>query len=101
MSLPDRFVHRAFWILLGLAIAATGLALAGSGPWAQDQPATATPAAQATVEGARQEIGSTDGIVFMAVVIVLVVVLPILLRSKTWSNGGRSGQGEGANGGAA
>lgn len=31
------------------------------------------------------EIGSTDGIVLLGVVIVLIVVLPILLRRKTWS----------------
>jgi len=31
------------------------------------------------------EIGSTDGIVLMGVVIVMIVVVPILLRRKTWS----------------
>ena len=32
------------------------------------------------------EIGSTDGIVLMGVIIVLIVVVPILLRRKSWSN---------------
>jgi hypothetical protein len=30
------------------------------------------------------EIGSTDGIVLMGVVIVLIVVVPILLQRKNW-----------------
>jgi hypothetical protein len=32
------------------------------------------------------EIGSTDGIVLMGVIIVLIVVVPILLRRKSWSS---------------
>lgn len=30
------------------------------------------------------EIGSTDGIVFMGFLIVLIIVIPILLRRKSW-----------------
>lgn len=30
------------------------------------------------------EIGSTDGIVVMGVVIALIIIVPILLRRKTW-----------------
>lgn len=30
------------------------------------------------------EIGSTDGIVIMGVVIALIIILPILLRRKEW-----------------
>ncbi len=43
---------------------------------------TATPPAV----GDRSEIGSTDGIVIMGVVIVMIVVVPILLRRKSWSD---------------
>lgn len=32
----------------------------------------------------RSEIGSTDGIVVMGVVIVLIVAIPILVRRKHW-----------------
>lgn len=32
------------------------------------------------------EIGSTDGIVIMGIIIVLIVVVPVLLRRKSWSN---------------
>ncbi len=41
---------------------------------------TATPAAEQA-----SEIGSTDGIMLMSVVIVLIVVVPILLRRKSWA----------------
>ena len=33
----------------------------------------------------RSEVGSTDGIVVMGFVIVAIVILPILLRRKAWS----------------
>jgi len=33
----------------------------------------------------RSEIGSTDGIVVMGFVLVVIVILPILLRRKAWS----------------
>ena len=37
-----------------------------------------------TVTGDTSRIGSTDGIVLMGIVIVLIIVIPILLRRKTW-----------------
>ena len=30
------------------------------------------------------EIGSTDGIVFMGIIIALIIIIPILLRRKSW-----------------
>lgn len=45
-------------------------------------------AAQATATAPAADtsrIGSTDGIVWLSVVIVLIVVIPILLRRDTWS----------------
>ncbi len=42
--------------------------------------ATATPPAQAV-----SEIGSTDGIMLMSVIIVLIIVAPILWRRNTWN----------------
>ncbi|MFT3893078.1 MAG: hypothetical protein QM730_15725 [Anaerolineales bacterium] len=33
----------------------------------------------------RSEVGSTDGIVVMGFVIAVIVILPILLRRKAWS----------------
>jgi hypothetical protein len=43
---------------------------------------TATPEATEGVS----EIGSTDGIVMMGIIIVLIVVVPVLLRRKSWSS---------------
>jgi hypothetical protein len=34
----------------------------------------------------KSEVGSTDGIVLMGVVIVMIIVVPILLRRKTWAD---------------
>ena len=45
------------------------------------QTASSTPAA---TEGTSR-IGSTDGIVLMGIVIVLIVIMPIWLRRKTWA----------------
>ena len=41
--------------------------------------ATATPPPED-----RSEIGSTDGIIIMGFVIVLIVIIPILLQRKSW-----------------
>jgi hypothetical protein len=34
----------------------------------------------------KSEVGSTDGIVLMGVVIVMIIVVPIMLRRKTWAD---------------
>lgn len=81
----------AFWIVLGITIAFTSLALNRTIPSAQD--ATATPAQQsdtivATAE-AVDHAGSTDEIMLVATFIVVIIIAPILLRRKAWSNGRR------------
>jgi hypothetical protein len=45
------------------------------------QKASPTP----TVTGDVSRIGSTDGIVLMGIVIVLIIIMPIWLRRKTWA----------------
>jgi hypothetical protein len=45
------------------------------------QTASPTP----TVTGDISRVGSTDGIVMMGIVIVLIVIMPIWLRRKTWA----------------
>ena len=91
MSTNSKIIRIAFWVLLGIAILVSSLAFNRSIPRTQD--ATATPASQTgaiTAESeALEEVGSTDGIMFMAVVIVLIVIIPILLRRQDWSNGTR------------
>jgi hypothetical protein len=44
-----------------------------------------TTSATPTVTGDTSRVGSTDGIVLMGIVIVLIIVIPILFRQKTWS----------------
>ena len=46
------------------------------------QAASPTPTPTATEDISR--IGSTDGIVLMGIVIVLIIAIPILLRRKAW-----------------
>ena len=80
----------AIWVMLGITILLSSLALTHPLPLVQE--ATAAPtvltttAATPTAE-ARSDVGSTDGIMLMAVVIVLIVIIPILLRRRAWSNG--------------
>ena len=80
----------AIWVMLGITILLSSLALTHPLPLVQE--ATAAPtvltttAATPTAE-ARSDAGSTDGIMLMAVVIVLIVIIPILLRRRAWSNG--------------
>lgn len=45
-------------------------------------PLVSTQTAAAVPASATSEIGSTDGILFMGVVIALIVTLPLLLRKK-------------------
>jgi hypothetical protein len=80
------------WIILGVAILSTNLAFFRNSTLGQET--TATPTLQtsttATKSQARDEAGSTDGIMVMAVVIVLVVIVPILLKRWAWENGKRN-----------
>ena len=91
MKTNSKNIRIAFWVMLGLAISFTSLALNRPLPAAQE--ATATPTVQTdTIVAAAEaveDVGSTDGIMLMAVVIVLIVIIPILLRRQAWSNGKR------------
>jgi len=91
MRTNSKTIRIAFWILLGIAILVSSLGFNRSLPRAQDT--TATPASQTSTLTAEAEVledvGSTDGIMFMAVLIVLIVIIPILLRRQDWSNGKR------------
>ena len=89
MEIKSQTIRIVFWVLLGIVILANSLALNRPLPLAQDM--TVTPTAQigtrnATGE-ARGDVGSTDEIMILAMVIVLIIIIPILLRRKAWSNG--------------
>jgi hypothetical protein len=81
----------AVWVILGIAILLSSLALTRPLQLVQDAtaaPTALTTAVTATAE-ARSDAGSTDGIMLMGVVIMLIVIIPILLRRQSWSNGKR------------
>jgi len=87
MKTKSQTVRIAFWVLLGIVILVSSLALNRPLPLAQE--ATTTPTAstdRVTTAEARDDVGSTDGIMLMAVVIVLIVIIPILIRWQAWSN---------------
>ena len=79
-------------ILLGIAILVSGLALNRPSQPVQDT-TTAAPSAQtgtpSAEAGTPEDVGSTDWIMIMAVVIVLVVIVPILLKWRAWAIGKR------------
>jgi hypothetical protein len=89
MKTQSQTIRVGFWVLLGVAILFISLAL--NRPLLLAQEATATPTLltdtiSATVE-ASNDVGSTDGIMLLGVVIMLIVIIPILLRRRAWSNG--------------
>ena len=91
MKTKSKNIRVAFWVMLGIAISFTSLALTRPLPTTQETTATPTILADtiASTAEAREDVGSTDGIMILAVVIVLIVIIPILLRRQTWSNGKR------------
>jgi hypothetical protein len=86
MKIPFKTLLPFLLIVLGIALAFASAALNLSFPFAQGLTptplaATATPTV-VPVEGS--QAGSTDGIVLMATLIVLIVFIPILLRRRDW-----------------
>jgi hypothetical protein len=93
MKIQSQIMRIAFWIMLGLAILFTSLALNRTPPVAQGATVTPTIQAGTAVTTAdvrdRDDVGSTDGIMIAAVLIVLIVIIPILLKRQVWANGKR------------
>ena len=91
-------IRNSILIFMGAAIGLASLAAGQRTNFAQEITTTPT-RLTATVETSpgeiRHEVGSTDGIVFVSVIIVLIVVIPILLRRSAWSNGNRRRKGAG------
>jgi hypothetical protein len=92
MKTKVQTIRISFWAMLGIAILLTNLALNRTPALVQG--ATATPAAQTgtvvTAASTQDEAGSTDGIMIVAVAIVLIVIVPILLKRRAWENGKRN-----------
>ena len=93
MKIQSRTMRIAFWVMLGLTILFTSLALNRTSPVVQRATATPTIQAGTTVPAAgaqdRDDVGSTDGIMIVALLIVLIVIIPILLKRQVWANGKR------------
>jgi hypothetical protein len=92
MKTGSQIMRIAFWVVLGITIAFTSLALNRTLlPPAQD--ATVTPAQQTSTiiatEETVDEAGSTDEIMLVATCIVVIIIAPILLRRSAWSNKNR------------
>jgi hypothetical protein len=83
-------MHRILILGTGVILAATAAALTHSTAVQSSQPGIDNRAAfflqtTATPQPADQsEIGSTDGIVVMGLIIVLIVSIPILARRRQW-----------------
>jgi len=76
------------WSILGFALAFTSLSLSRPFPPARGNHAAPTALATTSAKLIKEsaDAGSTDGIVLMAVIIVLIVLLPILFRHRDWEN---------------
>jgi hypothetical protein len=70
-----------FSIAFSQSISAQSAALTGNTGAALFFQTTATPESQED----RSEIGSTDGITLMSFAIVAIIIIPILLQKKHWS----------------
>lgn len=91
MKTMPQIVRITFWVLLGIAILVSSLAIINPSPRSQD--GTVTPDTQISTVTAQAETlsneGSTDGLVIVAAAIVLIVIVPILLKRQAWTNGKR------------
>jgi len=92
MKTKMHIVRVTFWAMLGIAILLINPVLDRTLPITQES--TAAPATQTgtivAATGAQNEAGSTDGIMIVAVIIVLIVIIPILLKRQAWENGKRN-----------
>jgi cytochrome c1 len=84
-----RLIRPAIIILLSIALALMSAALTQSIQPREDSTLAAaafflqtTPTPE---QVDRSEVGSTDGIVVMGFLLVVIVILPILLRRKAWA----------------
>ena len=83
MKKPLHILRPAVLIVIGLMLALVSTAVGQ--PIALGQAGTPTPVVTATPPAvSSSEIGSTDGLVFVSVIIVVIILTPMLLRWKTW-----------------
>jgi hypothetical protein len=70
--------------VLSAAVGTVSPDMGGNNPLASAQSLQIT-SPTPTVTGDTSRVGSTDGIVLMGIVIVVIVIMPIWLRRKTWA----------------
>lgn len=80
-----RILRPAALLGLGLLLAVTSAAI-GQPVLSGTHLNTAGLAQPTATAAPRSEVGSTDGLVLLSVIIVLVVIVPILTRRKSWSS---------------
>lgn len=89
MKTKTQTVRISLLVILGVAILFVNLALNRTQPMQQE--ATLSPATQISPTNSTSEVqdgtGSTDWIMFVAAVIVMIVIIPILLKRQAWGNG--------------
>ncbi len=83
MKKPLHILRPAVLIVIGLMLALVSAAVGQ--PVAFGQAGTPTVVGTATPSAvSSSEIGSTDGLVFVSAIIVVIILTPMLLRWKTW-----------------
>ena len=85
-----RIVRKLYPVLMVVSavVLASAGAISSSLPYTKSVAAAAVHYQASTptpLPGAGSRAGSTDGIMLMGVVIVIIVLLPILLRRSTWT----------------
>ena len=85
MKTPPRSTRIVIWVLVGVVVIMTAIALT------IPTPSTQTTAIEETMVGtdsgtpqSPSEVGSTDGIVMLAALIALIITVPIILRWRDW-----------------
>ena len=93
MKTKIQIIRVSFWVILGIAILLTNLALNRASRIIQESTATLaiqTGTVVVTEEAQDDEAGSTDWIMLVAVVIVLILIIPMMLKRQAWENGKRN-----------
>jgi hypothetical protein len=87
MKKPLHTLRPAAWIGIGLLLALASAALSQPVTLAAQAAGTPTPPPATLTPPAidASEIGSTNGLVFVGILITLIILVPILLRWKIWA----------------
>jgi hypothetical protein len=85
----NRLLHilrPAALIGIGLLLALASAAISGPISGSSSLASAALGGSPTPVPPAVSQVGSTDGITLVSIVIVLIVIIPIMARRKSWEN---------------